>query len=117
MVLLENQDGVLPLDAGKSTAVIGPLARNQHDMLGPWWGRGDDGDVVTVFDGIDEQNTAPTTYAQGCELSNGEVPFDADPDRRIAIRRAASPTPASPRRRRSRRRRTRSCSRSARRAR
>jgi beta-glucosidase len=76
MVLLKN-DGetpTLPLDPNKSTAVIGPLADNQHDMLGPWWGRGDDGDVVTVLDGIDEQNTGTTTYAEGCKLSNLEVP-------------------------------------------
>jgi beta-glucosidase len=65
---------VLPLDPNKSTAVIGPLADNQHDMLGPWWGRGDDRDVVTVLDGIDEQNTGTTTYAEGCKLSNLEVP-------------------------------------------
>jgi beta-glucosidase len=80
MVLLKNEGAVLPFDPNKSTAVIGPLARNQHDMLGPWWGRGDDKDVVTVYDGIDQQNTAPTTYAEGCQLSNGEVPFSADPD-------------------------------------
>jgi beta-glucosidase len=79
MVLLQNEGGVLPLDPGKSTAVIGPLARNQHDMLGPWWGRGDDRDVVTVLDGIDAQNTAPTTYAEGCKLSNTEVPH-TDPE-------------------------------------
>ena len=54
--------------------MIGPLAKNQHDMLGPWWGGGDDADAVTVFDGIDEQNTAATTYAEGCKLSNAEVP-------------------------------------------
>jgi beta-glucosidase len=78
MVLLKN-DGVLPLDPNRSTAVIGPLARNGHDMLGPWWGRGRDEDVVTVFDGIDEQNTAPTTYAEGCKLSNTEPPH-ADPE-------------------------------------
>jgi beta-glucosidase len=80
MVLLKNEGGVLPLDPDKSTAVIGPLARNQPDMLGPWSGRGRAEDVVTVFDGIDQQNTAPTTYAEGCQLSNGEVPFDQDPD-------------------------------------
>jgi beta-glucosidase len=74
MVLLKNDGGVLPLDPSKNTAVIGPLARNQHDMLGPWWGRGDDADVVTVLDGIDEQNTGTTTYAEGCKLSNLEVP-------------------------------------------
>jgi beta-glucosidase len=34
---------------------------------------------VTVFDGIDEQNTAPTTYAEGCKLSNTEPPH-ADPE-------------------------------------
>jgi beta-glucosidase len=80
MVLLKNEGSVLPLDKSKNTAVIGPLAKNQHDMLGPWWGRGDDNDVVTVFDGIDEQNTGTTTFAEGCQLSNGEVPFDQDPD-------------------------------------
>jgi beta-glucosidase len=79
MVLLKNEGGVLPFDPSKSTAVIGPLAKNQHDMLGPWWGRGRDQDVVTVFDGIDEQNTAPTTYAEGCKLSNTEVPH-TDPE-------------------------------------
>jgi beta-glucosidase len=73
MVLLQNEGGVLPLDPSKKTAVIGPLARNQHDMLGPWWGRGDDGDVVTVFDGINEQSPG-ATYAEGCKLSNAEVP-------------------------------------------
>jgi beta-glucosidase len=48
-------------------------------MLGPWWGRGDDNDVVTVFDGIDEQNTGSTTWAEGCKLSNTEVPHE-DPE-------------------------------------
>jgi beta-glucosidase len=78
MVLLQNQGNVLPLDPDKKTAVIGPLAKNQHDMLGPWWGRGDDRDVVTVFDGIDRQSPG-ATYAEGCKLSNTEVPHD-DPE-------------------------------------
>jgi beta-glucosidase len=78
MVLLKN-DGVLPLDPAKNTAVIGPLAKNQHDMLGPWWGRGKDEDVVTVFDGIDGQNTGATTFAEGCKLSNTEPPH-TDPE-------------------------------------
>jgi len=79
MVLLRNEGGVLPLDPSKNTAVIGPLAKNKHDMLGPWWGRGDDNDAVTVFDGIDAENTAATTYAEGCKLSNTEVPH-TDPE-------------------------------------
>ena len=78
MVLLQNEGGVLPLDPSRKTAVIGPLARNQHDMLGPWWGAGRDADVVTVFDGIDEQSPG-ATFAQGCTLSNTEAPH-ADPE-------------------------------------
>jgi beta-glucosidase len=78
MVLLQNEGGVLPLDPSKKTAVIGPLARNQHDMLGPWWGAGRDADAVTVFDGIDQQSPG-ATYAEGCKLSNTEPPH-TDPE-------------------------------------
>jgi beta-glucosidase len=73
MVLLRNEGGILPLDPSKKTAVIGPLADNQHDMLGPWWGAGRDTDAVTVFDGIAEQSPG-ATFAQGCTLSNTEPP-------------------------------------------
>jgi beta-glucosidase len=80
MVLLKNDGGTLPLDPSKSVAVIGPMARNQHDMLGPWWGRGRDEDVVTVFDGIDAQNSAPTTYAEGCSIADREPPNNTPAD-------------------------------------
>jgi len=69
MVLLKNQGNVLPLDPSKKTAVIGPLAKDQHDMLGPWWGVGRDQDAVSVYDGINAQSPG-ATYAQGCQLSN-----------------------------------------------
>src|SRR5215211_6300360 len=73
MVLLKNEGGTLPLDPSKKTAVIGPLAKSGHDMLGPWWGRGRDEDAVTVFDGINEQSPG-ATFAQGCTVSNLEPP-------------------------------------------
>ena len=78
MVLLQNKGGVLPLDPSKKTAVIGPLAKNQHDMLGPWWGAGRDTDAVTVLDGIKQQSPG-ATYAEGCKLSNTEPPT-TDPE-------------------------------------
>ncbi|MET1038685.1 MAG: glycoside hydrolase family 3 C-terminal domain-containing protein, partial [Aeromicrobium sp.] len=77
-VLLKNDDQTLPLDPAKNTAVIGPLGDNQHDLLGPWWGRGQDADVVSVLKGITDGSTGTTTYAQGCALSNEEPP-DYDP--------------------------------------
>ena len=76
-VLLKN-DGILPFDPSLKTAVIGPLGDNQHDMLGPWWGRGEDDDVVSLLTGVREQSPG-ATFAQGCTLSNTEAPHD-DPE-------------------------------------
>jgi beta-glucosidase len=102
MVLLKNEDSVLPLDPDKSVGVIGPMAKNAHDMLGPWWGRGQDADAVTVFDGIAAQNPK-TTYAEGCAI------LDKDPPTRRTT--SAAPPPASTKPSRSRRRPNRSSSR------
>ena len=73
MVLLKNDDATLPFDPSKKTAVIGPLGDDQHDMLGPWWGRGEDADAVSVLDGVKAQSPG-ATFAQGCTLSNDEPP-------------------------------------------
>ena len=79
MVLLKN-DGLLRRSSpALKTAVIGPLAKNQHDMLGPWWGAGKDTDPVTVFDGINEATGGTATFAEGCKLSNTEPPH-TDPE-------------------------------------
>jgi beta-glucosidase len=80
MVLLENQGKVLPLDPTKKTAVIGPLADNGKDQVGPWWGRGDDSKKVTVLQGIREQSPG-ATYAEGCKLPGNEPPdYDESED-------------------------------------
>ena len=73
LVLLKNDGPVLPLDTGKSTAIIGPLGNDKHDMLGPWWGRGDDNDAVSLFDAMKAQSTNTVTYTPGCTLSNNDL--------------------------------------------
>ena len=73
MVLLKNADQTLPFDPRLRTAVIGPLGDDQHDMLGPWWGRGQDEDAVSVFDGIKKQSPN-ATFTQACTVSNEEPP-------------------------------------------
>ena len=80
VVLLKNDGPVLPLDPAKSTAIIGPLGDSAHDMLGPWWGRGDDADAVSLLQGMRAQN-ANTTFTPGCTLSNNEL---YDPDNECA---------------------------------
>jgi beta-glucosidase len=72
MVLLKNDGPVLPLDPSKKTAIVGPLGDSAHDMLGPWWGRGDDADAVSLFAGMKAQNPN-TTFTPGCTISNNEL--------------------------------------------
>jgi beta-glucosidase len=81
VVLLKNDGPTLPFDAGKRTAVIGPLGQSLidgnvkgpgHDMLGPWWGRGDDKDAVSPYDGIKAQSPG-ATYTAGCTLSHNDL--------------------------------------------
>ena len=48
MVLLKNGN-TLPLDPARNTAVIGPLADDDHAMLGPWSGNGHDEDAVSLL--------------------------------------------------------------------
>jgi beta-glucosidase len=80
VVLLKNDGPVLPLDPTKSTAIIGPLGDSAHDMLGPWWGKGDDAEAVSLFAGMKAQN-ANTTFTPGCTLSHNEL---YDPDNECA---------------------------------
>jgi beta-glucosidase len=60
IVLLKN-DGTLPFSRGiHKLAVIGPLADAPAEMLGPWSGAGEAGDVVTLLDGL-RRKLGPST--------------------------------------------------------
>ena len=63
-VLLRNEGGLLPLDAGASLAVIGPLADSRRDTLGPWVFDYDLDETVTVLAGLRER-AARVEYAPG----------------------------------------------------
>ena len=79
MVLLKNDGNTLPLARGRKIAVIGPLGDDQHDMLGPWWGQGQDSDAVSLYTGI--KAVDPTaTFTEGCNRKNLEPPDARDDD-------------------------------------
>src|SRR5689334_23133121 len=73
IVLLKNEQETLPLPKNlKSIVVVGPLADDQVDMLGPWSGDGNGADVVTLLSGI-KQKVSPGTkviYAKGGEIDS-----------------------------------------------
>ncbi len=53
IVLLKNEGSLLPLPrSGKRIALIGPFARGQHDLVGPWNVYGDDKQAVDLETGI-----------------------------------------------------------------
>src|SRR6267143_3496195 len=65
IVLLKNERSLLPLPKSGPIAVIGPLADNKEESLGPWHTQGRGDDVVTVLRGIKAKVPATVLYAQG----------------------------------------------------
>lgn len=70
-VLLKDENGTLPLSKQvKTIALIGPLAADADDLVGPWASRFHAGDVVTLAAGI--RAKLPTgvelTVMRGCSI-------------------------------------------------
>ena len=72
IVLLKNERATLPLNPKLATiAVIGPLADNKLDPLGPWHTQGRAEDVVTVLQGIRARTSAAQVlYAPGAAIED-----------------------------------------------
>ena len=74
MVLLKNDNNALPLSAEKKIAFIGPLVKNQRDLIGNWSGAGDYKQAVSVWQALERKITAaPFYYAKGCNLVDDEA--------------------------------------------
>ena len=55
-VLLKNEEKLLPLSlAAKRVALIGPFGDSAADTLGPWAGRGEPSETVTLKRGLEER--------------------------------------------------------------
>ncbi len=76
IVLLKNEGRLLPIDRGAppppAIAVIGPLADNRLEPLGPWHTDGKPEDVVSVLQGIRTRvpQGTPIVYAQGAGIED-----------------------------------------------
>ncbi len=75
MVLLKNEGGVLPLRKDlRRLAVIGPLADDARDMLGPWAGLGQPQDAGSILRGI--RRAVPNTqvdYVVGAQATGSDT--------------------------------------------
>ena len=72
MVLLENKNNTLPLKKNINIALVGPFANNKTEMLSMWSPNGDEGSVVTLYDGIKKINPN-VSYAEGTQISNDSL--------------------------------------------
>ena len=76
IVLLKNDSAMLPLSPSVHTlAVIGPLADDSADVLGPWHALGRSGEAVTALAGIKARVSTATTvlFARGCDVTGSDT--------------------------------------------
>ena len=65
MVLLKNENNVLPLSGEKKIVLIGPLADAPHEQLGTWTFDGEKEHTVTPLSALKEQFGNQITYVKG----------------------------------------------------
>ena len=72
MVLLKNENHILPLKRSGTIAVIGPLGNSRADMLGTWALGGDEEKASSVLEGVINigGESVNVLYAKGSELTN-----------------------------------------------
>ncbi len=72
IVLLKNQNQLLPLKKSGTIAVIGPLADSKRDMIGNWSAAGDWTKAVSLLEGIQNSasHAANILYAKGANITD-----------------------------------------------
>jgi len=71
LVLLKNENKVLPLSKNQKIALVGPLVKDEYHIIGSWIAQGDrNGKAVSVYEGIEALlgSAKNIVYAKGCEI-------------------------------------------------
>jgi beta-glucosidase len=77
MVLLKNYNNALPLKANSNIAFIGPMVKDQRDLIGNWSGAGDWKKAIGVWDALQKQYPSNNfTYAKGCNILDNKALID-----------------------------------------
>jgi beta-glucosidase len=71
IVLLKNENQLLPLNNTQKVALIGPLAKSKEDMFGYWSVNTDTADVVSQYEGLKQRiGDKNIYYAKGCAVED-----------------------------------------------
>ena len=75
LVLLKNNNSVLPLKANQKIAFVGPLVSDEYNMIGSWAALGDrNGFATSVKEGVTNylKNVENITFDQGVEIQSNK---------------------------------------------
>ena len=73
LVLLKNENGLLPLKKEGVIALIGPLAKSPVDIMGSWSASGVASQSVTIYDGLKSaMSNGSLIYARGANLTEDQ---------------------------------------------
>ncbi len=74
MVLLKNNNQLLPLNTDQKIAFIGPFIKDQRNVIGNWSGAGDYKKAVSIWDGLEQKfGVGKFQYAKGCNIMDDET--------------------------------------------
>ena len=76
MILLKNNKQILPLKENQKVAYIGPLVKDEKNIIGNWAARGDRyGKAYSVWEGLNEvlgKNAQNISYAFGTDINSND---------------------------------------------
>ncbi|MDE5682806.1 MAG: glycoside hydrolase family 3 C-terminal domain-containing protein, partial [Muribaculaceae bacterium] len=78
MVLLKNNNRILPLAPQTRIALIGPMADEKTHLLGSWSGHGRSEDVTSVFEGMKARFGDNIEYSMGCGFDGDDTSLFGD---------------------------------------
>ena len=73
-VLLKNINKTLPLNKKQTIALIGPLVKDERNIIGSWAAAGDrNGKAISIFEGIKEYlDDSNIMFAKGCDIESND---------------------------------------------
>ncbi|NWJ53163.1 MAG: beta-glucosidase BglX, partial [Bacteroidetes bacterium] len=74
MVLLKNDHHILPLQSTSKIAFIGPMVKDQRDLIGNWSGAGDWRKAISLWDALQRQYPGNNfAYAKGASITDDTI--------------------------------------------
>lgn len=75
IVLLKNEENLLPLKGNQKIALIGPLVKAKADLASTWTVYADTAAMTSVYEGLNRKfgSKLSIAYAKGCDLNGSSV--------------------------------------------